>query len=107
MKLNESQLRKIIQESIKQVLKENEIDTTKRWWTVWVTIQSPGDYDHCSRVMYITKALTKEIAEDWAEELCYRKYHGCGAEHYHAYATPSTSEDFARYKKGDRFETDW
>ena len=105
-KLTESKLRKIIKESVKKILRENKIDTTKRWWTVWVTIQSPNDYDHSSRVMYITKASTKEIAEDWAEELCYRKYHGCGAEHYYAHATPSTSEDFARYKKGDRFETD-
>jgi hypothetical protein len=43
MKINETQLRKIIKESIEQVLKENEIDTPKRWWTVWVTVQSPSD----------------------------------------------------------------
>ena len=94
IRLTESDLHKVIEESVKRILKESN----ETWWGVW----SVDAYSNTgTQVFLLVKAATKEEAENIAENrLMSKRWMSDPVANAH----PATEEDFGRWKRQELVE---
>ena len=94
IRLTESDLHRVVKESVKRILKESN----ETWWGVW----SVDAYTNTgTQVFLLVKAATKEDAEAIAENrLMSKRWMSDPVANAH----PATAEDFDRWKRQELVE---